>query len=49
LRCQHFIACSHATVLHLFGLGHPQLTYRFQGRDFQLTDVTGEEMDKHRA
>ena len=32
----------HATVLHLFGLDHTRLTYRFQGRDFRLTDVHGQ-------
>jgi hypothetical protein len=31
----------HATILHLFGLDHKRLTYRFQGRDFRLTDVSG--------
>ncbi len=31
----------HATMLHLFGLDHLKLTYRFQGRDFRLTDVAG--------
>jgi Protein of unknown function (DUF1501) len=31
----------HATILHLFGLDHTRLTYRFQGRDFRLTDVAG--------
>ena len=31
----------HATLLHLFGLDHLELTYRFQGRDFRLTDVGG--------
>jgi hypothetical protein len=31
----------HATVLHLMGFDHTQLTYRFQGRDFRLTDVSG--------
>lgn len=31
-----------ATVLHLLGLDHKKLTYRFQGRDFRLTDVDGE-------
>jgi hypothetical protein len=31
----------HATILHLFGLDHTHLTYRFQGRDFRLTDVAG--------
>jgi hypothetical protein len=30
-----------ATVLHLLGLDHLKLTYRFQGRDFRLTDVAG--------
>lgn len=32
----------HATVLHLMGLDHEKLTYRFNGRDFRLTDVEGE-------
>jgi hypothetical protein len=31
----------HATVLHLLGFDHTKLTYRFQGRDFRLTDVHG--------
>ena len=31
-----------ATILHLLGLDHEKLTYRFQGRDFRLTDVHGE-------
>ena len=31
-----------ATVLHLMGLDHEKLTYRFNGRDFRLTDVEGE-------
>ena len=31
----------HATLLHLLGIDHTQLTYRFQGRDFRLTDVSG--------
>jgi hypothetical protein len=31
----------HATVLHLLGLDHERLTYRFGGRDFRLTDVHG--------
>jgi hypothetical protein len=30
-----------ATVLHLMGLDHEQLTYRFGGRDLRLTDVHG--------
>ena len=32
----------HATVLHLLGLDHERLTYRYAGRDFRLTDVAGE-------
>jgi hypothetical protein len=31
----------HATILHLLGLNHEQLTFRFSGRDFRLTDVHG--------
>ena len=31
----------HATVLHLMGLDHQKLTYRYAGRDFRLTDVHG--------
>jgi len=31
----------HATVLHLLGLDHERLTYRYAGRDFRLTDVYG--------
>jgi len=31
----------HATVLHLLGIDHEQLTFRSQGRDFRLTDVAG--------
>ena len=31
----------HATMLHLVGLDHERLTYRFGGRDFRLTDVYG--------
>jgi hypothetical protein len=31
----------HATLLHLMGIDHTRLTYRFQGRDFRLTDVAG--------
>ena len=36
----------HATILHLMGLDHLKLTYRFQGRDFRLTDVAGEVVEK---
>lgn len=32
----------HATILHLMGLNHEALTYRYAGRDFRLTDVAGE-------
>lgn len=32
----------HATILHLLGLDHTRLTYRYSGRDFRLTDVYGE-------
>ena len=31
----------HATVLHLLGLDHTSLSYRFGGRDYRLTDVHG--------
>jgi hypothetical protein len=30
-----------ATILHLLGLDHERLTYRYAGRDFRLTDVHG--------
>jgi membrane-anchored protein YejM (alkaline phosphatase superfamily) len=36
----------HATILHLLGLDHKKLTFRFQGRDFRLTDVHGELITK---
>jgi hypothetical protein len=32
----------HATILHLLGIEHEKLTFKFQGRDFRLTDVHGE-------
>ena len=32
----------HATLLHLLGIDHKRMTYRFEGRDFRLTDVSGE-------
>jgi len=32
----------HATILHLLGLNHEQLTYRYAGRDFRLTDTAGQ-------
>jgi Protein of unknown function (DUF1501) len=35
-----------ATLLHLFGINHLKLTYRFQGRDFRLTDVAGRVVEK---
>ena len=31
----------HATILHLMGIDHEKLTYRYSGRDFRLTDVYG--------
>jgi len=31
----------HATILHLMGIDHTKLTYRYSGRDFRLTDVSG--------
>ena len=36
----------HATILHLFGFDHTRLTYRFQGRDYRLTDVHGHVVNK---
>jgi uncharacterized protein (DUF1501 family) len=33
-----------ATILHLMGIDHKRLTYRYQGRDFRLTDVHGHVM-----
>lgn len=35
-----------ATILHLLGLDHERLTYRYQGRDYRLTDVFGHKIDK---
>ena len=32
----------HATLLHLLGLDHERLTYRYGGRDFRLTDIHGQ-------
>jgi hypothetical protein len=32
----------HATILHILGMDHKRLTYRYGGRDFRLTDVAGE-------
>ena len=34
----------HATILHLMGIDHKRLTYRYAGRDFRLTDVHGNVM-----
>jgi hypothetical protein len=36
----------HATILHQLGIEHTKLTYRFQGRDFRLTDVSGNVVKK---
>ena len=35
----------HATMLHQLGVDHRRLTYRFEGRDYRLTDVSGERID----
>jgi hypothetical protein len=35
----------HATMLHLAGIDHERLTFRYQGRDFRLTDVSGRVID----
>ena len=35
-----------ATILHLLGLDHEKLTYKFQGREFRLTDVGGNVIHK---
>ena len=35
----------HATILHLMGIDHQRLTYRYSGRDFRLTDVHGRVVD----
>jgi hypothetical protein len=32
----------HATILHLLGIDHERLTYRYSGRDFRLTNVHGQ-------
>jgi hypothetical protein len=39
----------HATILHLLGLDHEQLTYRYAGRNFRLTDVYGNVIEKIKA
>ena len=36
----------HATMLHLLGFDHEELTYRYAGRDFRLTDVHGKVVDQ---
>ena len=36
----------HATMLHLLGMDHKRLTFRYQGRDFRLTDVSGNVVEK---
>jgi uncharacterized protein (DUF1501 family) len=36
----------HATMLHLLGIDHERLTFRFQGREFRLTDVSGRVVEK---
>jgi hypothetical protein len=36
----------HATILHLIGIDHKRFTYRFEGRDYRLTDISGELVTK---
>jgi hypothetical protein len=36
----------HATILYLIGMDHTKLTYKFQGRDFRLTDISGNVVKK---
>ena len=36
----------HATMLHMLGLDHQKLTFKFQGRNFRLTDVAGNVITK---
>jgi arylsulfatase A-like enzyme len=36
----------HATILHLLGIDHEKFTFKFQGRDFRLTDVHGHVVKK---
>jgi hypothetical protein len=36
----------HATMLHLLGIDHERLKFRYQGRDFRLTDVAGNVLTK---
>ena len=36
----------HATILKLLGFDHTKLTFKFQGRNFRLTDVHGNVVDK---
>jgi hypothetical protein len=36
----------HATMLHLLGIDHKRLTFKFQGRNFRLTDVHGNVVTK---
>jgi hypothetical protein len=36
----------HATMLHLLGIDHKRLTFKFQGRNFRLTDVHGNVVKK---
>ena len=37
----------HATILHLMGIDHEKLTYRYSGRDYRLTDVSGQRGEGH--
>jgi len=38
---RHYVTDIHATILHQLGFDHEKLTYRYNGRDFRLTDVYG--------
>ncbi|MCA9033323.1 MAG: DUF1501 domain-containing protein, partial [Planctomycetaceae bacterium] len=46
VECVHPIRDFHVTLLHLLGLDHLRLTYRFQGRDYRLTDIHGNVVEK---
>jgi hypothetical protein len=41
ITAEHHVHDLHATILHQLGIDHEHLTFRFQGRDFRLTDVEG--------
>lgn len=43
---RHYVTDIHATILHLLGLDHERLTYKYNGRQFRLTDVGGKVLRK---